>query len=94
METRESRLAAFFMLLSNPTRMRMLYALMDVEYCVSDLAERLEMNQSAISHQLRLLRESGVITARRKGKQMLYSIADDHIRAVIHEGEKYLMLRP
>ena len=87
---REERLAGFFKTLSDPTRMRMLYALMNAELCVNELAEALGMNQSAVSHQLRILRDSRMITARRRGQQMLYSLADAQIKTVLQEGERYL----
>lgn len=93
MYVKEKKLAEFFKVFSDSTRVRVLYALMDSEFCVNELADELNMNQSAVSHQLRVLRDSRMINARRSGKQMLYSMADNHVKTLIQEGEKYLMLQ-
>ena len=87
----EKKIAEFFKALSDTTRVRLIYAIMDSELCVSELAQRLNMNQSAVSHQLRVLRSSSIINARRDGKQMLYSMADGHIKSVMRQAEEYLM---
>lgn len=72
-------LSEIFKAMGDPTRIRILYALLQVELCVCDLAEVLEMSQSAISHQLRVLRNLRLVKFRREGKNVFYSLDDDHI---------------
>lgn len=74
------RVAAIFRALSDPTRLRIVSALSHGELCVGDLADALGMTQSAVSHQLRTLREMRVVRHRRIGKQVHYTLDDDHIR--------------
>ncbi len=81
-----SDLAEFFKLFSDPTRIRILFALGASELCVGDIAELLEMNHSAISHQLRLLSRSRLIRARKTGKNVFYSLSDRHIKNVLTQG--------
>lgn len=73
------RLAETFKALADPTRARILHALSHAELCVGDLAAVLEMTESAVSHQLRLLRSLRVVRARREGKQMYYALDDEHV---------------
>ncbi len=79
-------LAEFFKVFGDSTRIRILCVLMDGEYSVSDIAEGLNMTQSAISHQLRILKTSRLVSARREGKQIFYSLADEHVRSIISMG--------
>ena len=79
-------LSDFFKVLGDSTRLRILWALDDNELCVCDLAALLNMTQSAISHQLRALREATLVKNRREGKNIFYSIADDHIKHIIEIG--------
>lgn len=72
-----------FKILGDQTRMRMICALLATELCVCDLSELLEMSQSAISHQLRILRQARLVRYRRDGKNAYYSLADRHIRAIV-----------
>ena len=72
-----------FKILGDQTRMRMICALLATELCVCDLSELLEMSQSAISHQLRILRQARLVRYRRDGKNAYYSLADQHIRAIV-----------
>ncbi len=76
-------LADFFKVFGDSTRMRILFALEDVPLCVCDLADLLGMTKSAISHQLKILRQNDLITYRRRGKNVYYSLADAHVDAII-----------
>lgn len=79
-------LAEFFKVFGDPTRLNILYALSISEMCVCDLAALLSMSQSAISHQLKVLRQSRLIRFRRDGKVVYYSLDDGHIRQVFDQG--------
>lgn len=79
-------LANVFKIFGDSTRMRIILALFMGELCVCDLSEVLEMTQSAISHQLRLLRGSGLVKTRRQGKSIFYSLDDDHVYSIINQG--------
>lgn len=76
-------LADLFKLFSDSTRIRILAALFDGELCVGEIADKLEMSQTAISHQLRVLKQNHLIKYRRQGKSMIYSLADDHVKTII-----------
>ncbi len=76
-------LADLFKALGDPTRIRILHALLQSELCVHDLTEVLEMGQSAISHQLRLLRNMRIVKRRKVGKTVYYSLDDDHVEQLI-----------
>jgi ArsR family transcriptional regulator len=79
-------LADLFKVLGNITRIRILHALNFSELCVCDLVEVLEMSQSAISHQLGILRASKIVKFRKEGKNVFYSLDDDHIRSLLSDG--------
>ncbi|MCR5691319.1 MAG: metalloregulator ArsR/SmtB family transcription factor [Eubacterium sp.] len=79
-------LAELFKVFGDSTRIRILHALYNQERAVSDIAESLNMTQSAISHQLRILKQSKLVKARRDGKSMLYSLADGHVSTIIAQG--------
>ena len=79
-------LAELFKVFGDNTRIRILYTLSKEEICVCDLAEALSMTQSAISHQLRILKNSHLVRTRREGKSILYSLADDHVRSILGQG--------
>lgn len=81
-----SRLADFYKLLGDPTRLRILSALAASELCVCDLSETMQMNQSAVSHQLRVLRAGKLVTYRREGKMAIYRLDDEHVAAIIASG--------
>ena len=83
-------LAELFKIFGDSTRLRILSALLNHELCVCDIAEVLEMNQSAISHQLRVLRTAGLIKARRCGKSAFYSLDDDHVKKIIEMGFEHI----
>ena len=79
-------LAELFKVFGDTTRIRILYVLFEAEMCVCDIAEILNMTQSAISHQLRVLKQARLVRNRREGKQIYYSLADDHVRTIIGQG--------
>ena len=84
-------LAELFKVFGDSTRIRILFALFDQELCVCDLAAALNMTQSAISHQLRLLKQARLVSGRREGKQIVYFLADDHVRTIIQQGMDHIM---
>ena len=81
-----ARLAETFQALADPTRIRIVSLLADHELCVCDLAALLGMSQSAVSHQLRLLRNLHLVKARKEGREVNYSLDDDHIRDLFQRG--------
>lgn len=83
-------LADLFKVFSDSTRIRILAALFDGEYCVSDIAQKLEMSQTAISHQLRILKQHHLIRYRREGKNLIYSLADNHVKTIINCATEHL----
>lgn len=83
-------LADLFKVFGDSTRLRILCVLMDQEICVADLADALEMTQSAISHQLRTLKQSKLVKSRRDGKMVYYSLDDDHVRSIIETGREHI----
>ena len=88
-ETELYDLAELFKVFGDSTRIQLLYALM-TEVCVCDLAKALNMTQSAISHQLRILKQSKLVKNRREGKSIFYSLADDHVRTIIAQGREHI----
>ncbi len=78
--------ADFFKALSDPTRTRIIWALDQQELCVCDLSAALNMTQSAISHQLSTLRRANLVNSRREGKEVFYSLADEHVRKMLESG--------
>ena len=89
-ETRLYDLAELFKVFGDSTRIRILFVLFDTEVCVCDLAQALGMTQSAVSHQLRILKQNKLIKSRREGKQVYYSLADDHVRTIIQQGMDHI----
>ena len=79
-------LADFFKVFGDHTRIRILTALYQEELCVCDLVEVLGMNQSAVSHQLRVLRGAKVVKFRKEGKMVYYSLDDEHVRELLSDG--------
>lgn len=90
MDDRIYDLADLFKVFSDSTRIRILYVLMDGEKNVSDISETVEMNQSAVSHQLKTLKTSHLVKVRRDGKAMLYSLADDHVETILKIGMEHI----
>ena len=84
-------LAELFKVFGDTTRIKILYVLFEADMCVCDIAEALNMGQSAISHQLRVLKQVQLVKFRRKGKQVIYSLADDHVRTIINNGMEHIM---
>lgn len=83
-------LAELFKVFGDSTRIRILFALFEKDICVCDLAETLNMTQSAVSHQLKILKQSHLVAARREGKQVIYYLADDHVRTIISVGMEHI----
>ena len=83
-------LAELFKVFGDSTRMRILFALFDQEICVNDLAEILSMTQSAVSHQLRILKSAHLVGSRREGKSIIYFLADEHVRTIIDQGREHV----
>ena len=77
-------LAELFKVFGDSTRIRILFVLFEKDVC--DLAETLNMTQSAISHQLKILKQNKLVKGRREGKSVFYSLADDHVRTIIEQG--------
>ncbi len=86
-------LAELFKIFGDSTRIRILFVLFEAEVCVCDLAGILGMTQSAISHQLKILKASKLVKARRDGKQVFYSLDDDHVRSIIRQGREHVLER-
>ena len=83
-------LAELFKVFGDTTRIRILYVLFESEMCVCDIAEILNMTQSSISHQLRVLKQARLVRNRREGKQICYSLADEHVRTIIGQGMDHI----
>lgn len=83
-------LAELFKVFGDSTRIRILYALFDNEICVCDLAETLSMTQSAISHQLKILKQANLVRSRREGRSIFYTLSDDHVRTIIGCGLEHI----
>ena len=89
-EIRE-QIAELFKAFGDPTRVHILSLLMEGERCVGDIAAAVELSQSAISHQLRILKQIHLIKFRRDGKNIWYSLADDHVRTILQMGLEHVM---
>lgn len=85
------QIAELFKTFGDTTRVRILWLLLPKEQCVGDIAQVLEISQSAISHQLRILKQMHLIKVRREGKNALYSLADDHVRTILQMGLEHVM---
>ena len=83
-------LAELFKVFGDTTRIRILFVLFEEELCVCDLAQALNMTQSAISHQLNILKRSKLVKSRREGKSVFYSLADEHVRTIIGQGMEHV----
>ncbi len=83
-------LAELFKVFGDSTRIRILFTLFSSEYAVTDLAAALNMTQSAVSHQLRILKQSKLVGSRRDGKSVIYFLADDHVRMIIAMGIEHI----
>lgn len=83
-------LADLFKVFGDSTRIKILYVLFQSEMCVCDIAQLLSMGQSAISHQLKVLKNSKLVKGRREGKSMIYSLADGHVHTIINQGMEHV----
>ncbi len=84
-------LAELYKVFGDSTRVKILTALTQSEMCVSEISEFLEITQSAVSHQLRVLKTSGLVKIKRSGKNIYYSLADEHVGAIIDCGMEHLL---
>ena len=84
-------LAELFKIFGDSTRVKMLYALLEGELCVCDLASLMEVSQSAVSHQLRVLKGSKLVKFRREGRTVYYSLADEHVLSILSQGMEHIM---
>lgn len=89
-ETELYDLAELFKVFGDSTRIRILFVLFEAEVCVCDLAKVLNMTQSAISHQLRILKANKLVNSRREGKSVFYSLADGHVHTIIAQGREHI----
>ena len=87
---KQERIAELFKGFADVTRVQILMLLLNGEMCVNDIAQAVELTQSAISHQLRLLKQMHLIKYRREGKNILYSLADDHVQTIIQMGLEHI----
>ena len=83
-------LAELFKVFGDSTRIKVLYALFESELCVGDIAQVLNLSQSAVSHQLRILKQCKLVKFRREGKTVYYSLDDDHVRSIIAMGAEHI----
>ncbi len=83
-------LSEFFKVFADSTRIRILFILRNGELCVNDIAAGLEMSQSSISHQLRILKQNRLVKFRRNGKTIHYSLADDHVVNILCQGLEHI----
>lgn len=84
-------LAELFKIFGDSTRVKILYALLDAELCVCDIAKLMEVTQSAVSHQLRVLKNSKLVKFRREGKTVYYSLADGHVIHILAQGMEHIL---
>lgn len=89
-EDRARELAELFSTMADPTRVKLLARLLTEELCVHELAAELEVSQSAVSHQLRLLRDRHLVETRREGRHIFYRLADDHVRDLLTRAASHL----
>ena len=85
------QIAELFKGFADPTRVQILSLLIGGEMCVTDIAQCVELTQSAISHQLRMLKQMHLIKYRREGKNILYSLADDHVKTILEMGLEHVL---
>ncbi len=83
-------LAELYKIFGDSTRIKILFVLFEAEMCVCDIANVLNMTSSAISHQLRVLKNSHLVKFRKEGKSVFYSLADDHVRTILGQGMEHI----
>ena len=84
-------LARIFKIFGDSTRIKIMYTMLDKEICVQEIAKKLEMTQSAISHQLRVLKQARLVSTRRDGKTIFYSLCDDHVKTILYHAIEHVM---
>ena len=84
-------MADLFKIFGDSTRVKILYALLEAELCVCDIARRRNLTQSAVSHQLRILKASNLVRFRQEGKTVFYALDDDHVRSVLALGMEHVL---
>lgn len=89
-ESKLYQLSELYKVFGDSTRIRILFALAQQELCVCDIADTLEMTQSAISHQLRVLKTNKLVKSRREGKQIFYSLDDEHVNTILSQGLSHI----
>ena len=87
-------LAELFKIFGDSTRVKILYALLESELCVCDIAKLMDVSQSAVSHQLRVLKGSKLVKFRREGKTLYYSLADEHVFRILSQGMEHILEGP
>ena len=87
-------LAELFKIFGDSTRVKILYALLESELCVCDIAKLMDVSQSAVSHQLRVLKGSKLVKFRREGKTLYYSLADEHVFRILSQGIEHILEGP
>lgn len=83
-------LAELYKVFGDTTRIRILYALLEAELCVNDMAQLLGLSQTAVSHQLRVLKNNKLVKFRKEGKIVFYSLSDDHVKSIIETGMEHV----
>ncbi len=83
-------LAELFKIFGDSTRIKILYALFEAELCVCDIAQLLNVSQTAVSHQLRVLKTNKLVKCRKEGKNVFYSLSDDHVCSIINQGMDHI----
>lgn len=83
-------LAELFKVFGDTTRIRILYALFETKLCVCDISRLLELSQTAVSHQLRILKTNKLVKAKKEGKNVFYSLADEHVYRIIGQGMEHI----
>ena len=84
------KLGELYKIFGDSTRIKILYVLLQSEMCVCDIATVLDMGQSAISHQLKVLKQSRLVKSRREGKSIIYFLADGHVRTIVDQGMEHI----
>lgn len=90
-EDRLYELADLYKVFGDSTRIKMMYTLFETELCVCDIAELLGMSMSAISHQLRVLKQTKLVKFRKQGRSVLYSLADEHVKTILAQGLEHIL---
>lgn len=84
-------LSDFFKVFGDSTRIKLLYVMLNAEMCVGNIAHLLDMNQSAVSHQLKILKQNRLVKVRKEGKQVYYSLNDDHVKLIFDQGLSHIL---